>query len=131
MSRSARGGRSNFAQFGACAFGLIRSGELPLHFAQVTNGGRFESQLEFGHALLIHGRSQLKTPWIVGNHRVVGHDCVGEVVLRVIDFAQIKLRVRGQIVRWEILDVIGKFLPRQVVLPAGEIAQAILIKSIG
>ena len=110
------------------ASGFVRAGEAPHHFTKIAHPAGFHSQFKFRRCLFQQRGRQLEALRIIREHRVVGCDGGLEIVLRVGDFTEIKLRVGRQIVRREILDVVGKFLPCEIVLAAGVVAQGVLIE---
>src|SRR4029077_9776165 len=75
-------------------------------------------------------RGEFETLRIIRQHVVVFGDRLIIIFLRVGNFAEIELRVGSQVGLAVILQVILEFLPRQLVLSAGNVAQSVGIERI-
>ena len=128
------GGGDRDAEFFEFAAGqplLFSAGETPDDLAQLTNASGFLAEGDERHALPEMRGSQFEALGIVGQHAVELVDSLLIVLLKIGDFAEIKLGIGGEVGIAVILQVVLEFLASEVVFAAGDIAEAVGIEGVG
>ncbi len=122
---------AHFLQFCRGALCLIASRVLANHRAEFADGGgllaKFRQAKSFPHSR----GSRLEAFRIIIDHLVIGVQSVLKLILHERYFAQVELGIRCQIGLSVKLEVILKFLRRQIVMLAVDVPQPIRIKHIG
>src|SRR5260370_19859938 len=126
-----RGADAELVELRAGAFFFVRARIAANHFAELADGGNLLADLKKSKPSLQVRRSKFETLGIIDEDLLVFRGSLPILFLREGDLAQVELRVRGKIRVRIILQVIQEFLPRQVVLSAGNVAQAVGVERIG
>jgi hypothetical protein len=101
------------------------------HFAELADGGNLLADLKKSKPSLQVRRSKFEALGVIDEDLLVLRGSLPILFLREGDLAEVELRVRGKVRVRIILQVIQEFLPRQVVLSAGNVAQPVGIERVG
>jgi len=124
-------GDAEFFELGAGEAIFVTAGEALDDVAEFADAGGFLAKFDEGHAFAEAGGTELETLGIVGEDFVVGSDGIDVLLLLVKDLAEVELSVGCQVGVGIILEVVLKFGAGEIVLAAGNIAEAVGIKSVG
>src|SRR5712692_5363597 len=126
-----RGADAEFVELRAGAFFFVCARITANHFAELADSGNLLADLKKSKPSLQVRRCKFEALGIIDEDLLVFRGSLPILFLREGDLAEVELRVRGKIRVRIILQVIQEFLPRQVVLSAGNVAQAVGIERIG
>src|SRR6266568_5435863 len=101
------------------------------HFAQLADGGNLLADLKKSKPSLQVRRSKFEALGVIDEDLLVLRGSLPILFLREGDLAEVELRVRGEVRLRIVFQVIQEFLPRQVVLSAGNVAQPVGIERVG
>src|SRR3989454_11823983 len=126
-----RGADAEFVELRAGALFFVCARIAANHFAQLADGGNLLADLKKSKPSLQTRRSKFEALGVIDEDLRVLRGSLSLLFLREGDLAQVELRIRGKVCVRIILQVIQEFLPRQVVLSAGNVSQAVGIERVG
>src|SRR5713101_2711601 len=126
-----RGADAEFVELRAGAFFFVCARITANHFAELADSGNLLADLKKSKPSLQVRRCKFEALGIIDEDLLVFRGRLPILFLREGDLAEVELRVRGKVRVRIILQVIQEFLPRQVVLSAGNVAQAVGIERVG
>jgi hypothetical protein len=103
----------------------------PDDVAKFADAGSLLPELNKRHAFFQMRRSELEALGIVGEDAVVFGDGLLVIFLGVSNFAEIELRVGGEVGVAVELEVVLEFLAGEIVIAAGDVAESVGVESIG
>src|SRR2546425_709283 len=126
-----RGADAEFVELRAGAFFFVCARITANHFAELADGGDLLANLKKSKPSLQVRRQEFEAFGIIDEDFLVLRGSLPILFLREGDLAEVELCIRGKVRLRIVFQVIQEFLPRQVVLSAGNVAQAVGIERVG
>jgi hypothetical protein len=118
-------GDAELLKLGARSALFLCAGVTLHHFAEFLDAGVFLAEFQQRHPFLIAGRSELEALGVVGKKLIVFDQRLLILVLRIGDFAEIKLGVGSEVCVAIVGQVVLKFRAREIEFAAVDVAQTV------